>query len=464
MKKPNAKSARQLFLAASLVTTASAWAQGTEPPGDAVLKRIDALMQEIQQLKAQVKANEEKTAADMKALSTTTAARPVAQPVDKSAEGLSRDASQALAAAGEPDGIDLVKSTKANLKLYGMIDVGAEALTGSTLTNGTDARSIRVSNGMVTPHFGLLGNGELVKGLQASFNLEGSFAPDNGTSGIGGRLFGRQSWVALSGGFGTVRFGRQYTMVRMGWEDANPYGTGNQGLRLLDPRISNPRADNSISYLGKWGPVSAGINVSNGWDAVNGNSSNTGPANNAGANCPGEVPGAKGQCKEWSVGAKYDGRDWGVAAAYEKLHGGTTATFGGLTSPSKTDERSVIGAYLKLKGGTKLAVGWLARDNMGSTTPKSNMYWVESIVPLGGPWFVDGLLAQLKYDNSPNKASLLNLRGRYVLTKETTLYATVAYMDNSGTLALPATASTPLPIPMAGGNQTSVIAGVLYKF
>jgi cell division septum initiation protein DivIVA len=89
-----------------------------------VLKRIDALMQEIQQLKAQVKANEEKTAADMKALSASTAAQPVAQPVNQSAEGLSRDASQALAAAGEPDGIDLVKSAKANLKFYGMIDVG----------------------------------------------------------------------------------------------------------------------------------------------------------------------------------------------------------------------------------------------------------------------------------------------------------------------------------------------------
>jgi predicted porin len=110
----------------------------------------------------------------------------------------------------------------------------------------------------------------------------------------------------------------------------------------------------------------------------------------------------------------------------------------------------VLGAYLKLKGGTKLAVGWLARDNMGSTTPKSNMYWVGSIVPLGGPWFVDGLLAQLKYENSANKASLLNLRGRYVLTKETTLYATVAYMDNSGTLALPATASTPCRYPWPG--------------
>lgn len=437
-----------LLVAASLASSAPAWAQGTGATNEAVLKRIDALALEIEQLKAQLKASE---------ASAQRPAQPAAAPRAATAPG-------AGSAEGEAEGVDVVKTARATLNLYGMIDVGVEALK-SDFAGGKD-ETVRVSNGMITPHFGLRGTGQLSKGLQGLFHLEGSFAPDNGASGIGGRLFGRQTYVGLSGAFGRVTLGRQYTMVRMGWEDANPYGTGNQGLRLLDARISNPRADNSISYLGKWGPVSAGVNLSAGWDAVNGNSANTGPANAAGANCPGEVPTDEVQCHEGSVGVKYDDGKWGVAASHERLWGGTTATFGGLTSRERSDTRTVLGGYMFLANRTKLAAGWINRDNEGSpATPKSSMYWIQSVgIPLGGSFFADALLAQLEFDNSPNKAVLVNLRGRYVISSDTTLYVAASSIDNSGSLALSATASTPAARPKAGGSQTSVIAGVRYRF
>lgn len=343
--------------------------------------------------------------------------------------------------------------------IYGSMDMGLEAVNGKLANASESDTSYRVSNGMSTPHFGFRGSEDLGGGLKAAFNLESSFAPDNGSFGHGGRAFGRQSWVSLSGGFGTVRLGRQYTMFRYGFEDANPWGYGNHGLRLLEPRISNPRADNSISYLGKWGPVSGGVNYSTGWDAVNGN-----PANAAAANCPGEAADKK-QCREWSVYTEYDGGSWGVATAYERMYGGTSATFGGLTSPDKTDTRFVLSGNMKLNGGTRLAAGWIKRNNEGmAATPKSDMYWVQGSLPVGGPWFVDGVLGQLKYDNSPNKASLLNLRGRYVLSKRTSLYLSAAFIDNKGTLALSATGSTPAIRPASGASQTSVIAGVVHFF
>jgi predicted porin len=457
MKPSNAFKLKPLLLAASLATSGSAWAQAAGVTNEAVLQRIEALAREIEQLKAQLKASE--------ARAQQPAPAPVAAASAAPAAAREGAAARSGSVEGEAEGVDIVKTARATLNFYGMVDVGAEQLIG-TLANNKDANAVRVSNGMITPHFGVRGNGVLVGGLRGLFNLEGSFAPDNGTSGIGGRLFGRQSWVGLSGRFGTVRAGRQYTMVRVGWEDANPYGTGNQGLRLLDPRISNPRSDNSISYLGKWGPVSAGLSYGTGWDAVNGNSSNTGPANAAGSNCPGEVPDNGSQCKALSAGVKFDGSSWGIAASYEKLNGGTANTFGGLTSPARTDTRAVLGGYYLIKGGPKLAAGWIDRKNLGNTTtPKSDMYWLQAVgIPLGGSYFVDALAAELKYENSANKATLVNLRGRYVLSQDTTLYVAVSNMDNSGTLALPATASTPLPTPKAGDKQTSVIGGVLYRF
>jgi predicted porin len=470
MKRTNprlAKSLTQILIATSVAATAPAWsADAAQTSNEALLKRLDALTQEMEQLRALVKTNDEKAskaAEEARAM----ASRPVAAPVGKSVEqGLSKQASEEIANSTDmSEGIEIVKTPKANLKFYGMVDVGAEVLHG-TLAKGVEIdSSMRVSNGLITPHFGVLGTGQLTDGLQGSFNMEGSFAPDAGTSGIGGRLFGRQAWVGLSGAFGTVRLGRQYTAVRMGWDESNPYGTGNQGLRLLDPRISNPRADNSISYVGTFGGITAGLNYSPGWDAVNGNATNSGPANNGGANCAGEVPDQTQQCKEVSAGLKYSGGNWGVAVSHEQLFGGTSTTYGGLTSPAKIDRRNVLSAFYRSKGGMKLAAGWVNRDNMGNaTTPKSDMYWVQGIVPLGQHLFVDGLLAHLKYADSANKATLLNLRGRYVLNKDTTIYMTLANMDNDGALALPATASTPVPTPLAGAKQYSLITGVLYKF
>ena len=470
MKELKAKYASPLIVAACIAACAPAWSQegaqggGADSSNAAVLKRIDEMTRQIEQLKAQVKANEER----MNAAAQSAAPVPVAAPEGKGAtEGLSRQGNQE--ATGnvdvdqEPEGAALVKTSKANLKFYGMVDVGVEDERGR-LANGKEGDAVRISNGIITPHFGLLGTGQLVKGLQGSFNMEGSFAPDNGSSGIGGRLFGRQAWVGLSGDFGTVRLGRQYTMARMGWEDANPYGTGNQGLRLLDPRISNPRADNSISYFGKWGPVTAGVNWSSGWDAINGNASNTGPSNNAGADCPGELPSNNRQCRESSAGVKYDGGQWGLTSSFERLWGGTSATFGGLTTPNTTDTRFVLAGYLKLQGGTKLTAGWIQRDNEGSKTPKSDMYWTQAVVPVGDGYYIDGLLGELKYQDSANKALLVNLRGRYIVAKDTTLYVTAAYINNDGTLALPASASTPSAVPIAGGKQASVITGILYRF
>lgn len=447
MSQPNPRTIT-LLIAASLASSAPVWAQTTGATNEAVMKRIDTLAQEIEQLKAQLKASEE------------SARRPAKQSSSSPATATQRPATQ----EEEADGIDVVKTPRATLNFYGMIDVGIEALKSEGVSR--DDESMRVSNGIITPHFGLRGSGQVREGLQGLFHLEGSFAPDNGTSGIGGRLFGRQSWVGLSGAFGRVTLGRQYTMVRVGWEDANPYGTGNQGLRLLDPRISNPRADNSISYLGKWGPVSAGVSVSTGWDAVNGNASNAGPANVAGANCPGEVGTDEVRCRAASVGVKYVATSWGLAVSHEVLRGGTTATFGGLTSSHRKDTRSVLGGYFTLANRTKLAAGWIGRDNEGSaTTPKSDMYWLQGVgIPLGGAYFLDALVGHLKFKDSPNKAVLVNVRGRYVLTQDTTLYVALSSIDNGGTLALPATASTPAATPKAGGQQTSVIAGVRYRF
>jgi predicted porin len=237
--------------------------------------------------------------------------------------------------------------------------------------------------------------------------------------------------------------------------DADLFGAGSQGLGSLDSGVPNARADNSISYRGNLGAFSGGVNYSFGRDTVNGNSA-------AATNCAGES-GVTRQCREWSAMGKYDGGAWGVVSAYERQYGGTAATFGGLTSPDKTDTRFTVNGYMKV-GDTRLGAGWVRRTNDGIATPRSNLYWVVGSVPVATVFSVDTMLAELKYEDSPNRAVLFNLRGNYFLSKRTTLYVSTAFIKNRGTLALTATTNSPATAPNPGGSQNSVFMGVKHTF
>jgi predicted porin len=340
------------------------------------------------------------------------------------------------------------------LKIYGALDEGVEYVNKIATSNGTKS-AVRVSPGILsTSYFGFLGNEELGGGLKAVMKLEGGFAQDTGTTSLGGRFFGRQAYVGLAGPYGELTLGRQYTMRFFATWPINPFGLGTQGLPTLDNEFTNPRADNSISYRVKLGKLETGVNYSLGRDAVNGNSV-------VASNCPGETSPMK-QCREWSTMLKYEDDGWGATTSYERKNGGTSATFGGLTSTDLTDNRFSLGGYLVL-GSNRVTAGWLRRSNEGSTTPKSNLYWLMDTIPLGNVT-IDAMLAQIKFDDSPNKATVLGLRAAYFLSKRTQIYVTADHVNNSGKLAVAATTAAPAATPVPGGSQLSFIAGIKHSF
>ncbi|NKJ48647.1 porin [Burkholderia sp. SG-MS1] len=346
------------------------------------------------------------------------------------------------------------QSDTSSVTLYGLIDQGVEYRNNAAMGK-TTADSFRMASGTATSYFGFRGTENLGGGLQAIWDLQGGFAPNNGTSSQGGRLFGRQAYVGLNGDFGRLTFGRQYTMRFFATSPSNPFGTGAQGITTLDNGVANARADNSISYRYIYNGFEAGVNWSFGRDAVAGNSA---PA----TNCPGETTPSK-QCREWSVLLKYDNKIWGVATAYERNYGGTSATWGGLTSPDLTDSRFILGGYFHLYKA-KLGAGWIKRIDEGIATPRSNLFWVSGTVPVTPFFYIDGMLAQLKYEHSPNKALVEVLRASYHLSKSTFVYLTGEHINNGGTLALSASTITPVVGPPAGGAQISVIAGIRHVF
>ena len=87
---------------------------------------------------------------------------------------------------------------QSSVTLYGVVDLAVERVKGATslvrLTSGQQQGS----------RWGLRGVEDLGGGLKASFVLESGFNADAGTSGQGGRLFGRQAFLGLGGDWGTA--------------------------------------------------------------------------------------------------------------------------------------------------------------------------------------------------------------------------------------------------------------------
>jgi predicted porin len=321
--------------------------------------------------------------------------------------------------------------------IYGVIDQAVEHVT-NVGGNGGMTR-IPTLTGSVPSRLGFRGSEDLGDGLRAVFTLEQGFGADTGTLGQGGRAFGRQAFVGLSGPWGTVSFGRQYTMLFWSLLDADILGPNLYGTASLDSYIPNARADNSIAYKGTFNGFTLGATYSLGRDAVN-----AGPSP-AGTNCAGESATDSKACREWSVLAKYDSPSWGAALAVDEIRGGAGA-FGGLTSSALKDQRVSANGYYKF-GDLKVGVGLIRRANDGSTvTPRSDMWYLEGAYAIAPLFTVDGMFATLKFKNSANKASLFALRGTYLLSKRTAIYATAGHIGNDGALALSVSGANPAAI------------------
>jgi len=117
-----------------------------------------------------------------------------------------------------------VASAQSSVTLYGLVDayVGSSRIkTSAPGTATTSARQTVVdSGGFNTSRFGMKGSEDLGGGLKANFVLESGFDASTGaannytnpfTGATSNAIFGRQSWVGMSGGFGEVRLGKMWT-------------------------------------------------------------------------------------------------------------------------------------------------------------------------------------------------------------------------------------------------------------
>lgn len=134
---------------------------------------------------------------------------------------------------------------QSNVTIYGIVD--AAYVHERNSDTGKNANGIQ--SGMSrSSRFGLKGSEDIGNGLKVLWVLEQGVKIDTGAEQHAGKAFGRQSFVALNGGFGTLGIGRQYTPddgVNF-YYDPFDHQFHAQSSNLM--RALQVRADNSVKY------------------------------------------------------------------------------------------------------------------------------------------------------------------------------------------------------------------------
>jgi len=152
-------------------------------------------------------------------------------------------------------------AASAQVTLYGRIDTSLQFTSATSAQTGYKLDQTTIGSGAMSgSRWGMKGTEDLGGGMAANFTLEAGFNSATGGSGSnaggfygssGSAGFGRTASVGVSGGFGSLSFGRIYTPYdnAFGSNDAQGY-SGRSASNTLYGGIhgDDGRQDNSISY------------------------------------------------------------------------------------------------------------------------------------------------------------------------------------------------------------------------
>ena len=336
-----------------------------------------------------------------------------------------------------------VASAQSSVTLYGTID-----LNGRYVKNDGSSKRVSLSqDGINSSQLGFRGVEDLGGGLKASFVLLAGVNADTGSAN--NQFWNRRSTVSLSGGFGEVRLGRDYTPTFWNTTIFDAFGTNGLGdslgvKQLIAP--DNTRANNTIGYF-----LPSNIGGVYGQAMVA-----AGEGNNSGRYVGGRVGFAAGPFDVAVSYAQERVLSLGSGNQYKTFNVGGSYDFG----------------FLKL-------MGYYSQEKVPGI--KDQMFSISGVVPLGqGEIHVGGEQSKLDASGTSNKVKKFALGYVYNLSKRTALYATGAIIDNDagsrlslGSTAISAANATgdwgggigsATALPTAGGKSKGFEAGIRHFF
>jgi len=328
-------------------------------------------------------------------------------------------------------------SAQSNITIYGIVDAAI-----SYDRNVTAADNVwRLDSGLHSgSRFGIRGTESLGGGLNASFTLENGFNVDTGTLGQGNRMFGRQAWVGLNGGFGSVKLGRQQTPLYYALLAVDPFAINLAGnaqrmfgssLYVVDPFL---RTDNTINYTtpnlgGFTGTASYGF---------------------------GEVAGDRSTARQIAAGLAYVNGPINVQFAY---HDANTATLPATTPFLGAGTADLRTAFI---GGTfdfgfaKAHAAFADTEVEQAGTVDSRSWLVGASAPIGSGTVLASFIRNDVRDLAAGESDQLALGFIQPLSKRTNIYTSFSYTENDPAVRLNAFAN--------GQNGRQFNVGVRHQF
>ena len=349
----------------------------------------------------------------------------------------------ALAVAGLVSGAAFAQS---NVTIYGVADAYYAHGSG----NGNDVDVVN-GGGLSGSRLGFKGMEDLGGGLKALFLYEfGTLAIDGG-AGNNGMTGTRQSYVGLTGGFGTAVAGRLQTP---GYDFAAKYDA--HGASIFSPvgqlsdnanasisaRDAGARQDNAVAYIS---PNFSGLTFKAAYAF--------GEQVDAGAVEPQNV---------WALAADYDAGPLSVGFVHHNIN-----DIAGVAGTDQTE--TAVGVNYDF-GMAKLFASYQVQDAetaAGGTNFDSKMWNIGARAKVGAAGTVGIAYGQLKDDVSNGKAKSWGLDYQYAFSKRTTAYAGYSRVSNNSNAAfgLLNVGSTATAVAAGGNGKESQIAfGMRHMF
>ncbi|MGE0428814.1 MAG: porin [Hydrogenophaga sp.] len=365
----------------------------------------------------------------------------------------------ALAALGAMAGAAHAQS---NVTMYGVVDMFVGESTTKTNFGGVPFNAVLPNNttvgatvntmvkngmslnsgGLSGSRWGLRGSEDLGGGLKANFQLESSISADTGAS----TGFTRTSKMGLSGGFGSIEMGRQYTQLFLLMDSFDAQGTSS---------FSATNAIFGTSLQAAFGNIGVAIPGANAasmpqapavrWDnSLLYTSPNMGGFTGAVQYAFGEngTPGASAG-RSIGLSAAYTIGSFAVQGVYETVKrpgaGAGSAKSTGLGASYDFGMAKVLGQFITQKDGYVNGL-------------KENGYVLSVAVPLGSAGSLNAGMGGENIKNATSgvklaKTSSYGLEYRYDLSKRTTLYAGMTQVK------------TKLAAPLPAGDTTDKLYG-----
>lgn len=367
---------------------------------------------------------------------------------------------------------------QSSVTLYGIIDTGIDwesqsaRAPGQTSASGSAVRMTSLS-GALPSRWGLTGKEDLGAGTKAIFELESGFAPNSGALQNGNRLFGRSAWVGLETPYGTIRLGRQINMTYVALMKSTVLGPALYSLASLDPYLPNSRSDNTLSYFANFRHFVVGATYSTGRDSA----SSPGPAavnggatfNPGATNCPGNLAGSASACRQITALAGYWGPQVGLQFVYDQLRGGPGVLPGSvsydpsmpllLSNAGQTTTRYMASGYVQL-GDFAFRGGAIHRMTTAATNYQTNIFFGGASYLMRPDVEFDGEISRITTTDHKN-ANYYVMRATYLLSKRTSLYTMLGFMQNNSRASYSVGAGN---FTVSNAKQIGVLFGMQQRF